>query len=204
MLEVEQADREAAAWHYLSLAGPPFTENDVVVGKEYQRGDHDTHGTVQAFAAQRVAERKRCAFIANRIGRDYGEDEVGWSECAETIAAAIFESHRFLFGLSATPPAVVGDLGDHFPTGLRQTLYETATLLEPIGGPITCDCACGVSFSGSDEQEVRYLWAQHATTALRAKLAESDPDCCDNGKCWNNADPTSGQFVACPVHGGGL
>lgn len=27
-------------------------------------------------------------------------------------------------------------------------------------------------------------------------------DCCDNGKVWNNADPTSGQWVPCETHGG--
>lgn len=101
MNEVEQIDREAAAHQYLALVGPPFSPADVAMAAQHQQGHFDTHESVQSFAAHRLAERKRCAFVANRIGRDYGEDEVGWSECAETIAAAIFESHRFIFGLSA-------------------------------------------------------------------------------------------------------
>lgn len=39
--------------------------------------------------------------------------------------------------------------------------------------------------------------------AIRAHMS-ADPDCCDAGKVWNNADPTSGQFVACETHGEGV
>lgn len=63
------------------------------------------------------------------------------------------------------PREVVEGLSSHFPTGLRQTRYVTATTLEPVDGSITCDCYCGQSFWGTDEQEVRHLWAEHAALA---------------------------------------
>jgi len=44
-----------------------------------------------AAAEQRGAERERerCAKEAEEVGEAYGEDETGWFECSETIAAAI-------------------------------------------------------------------------------------------------------------------
>lgn len=33
---------------------------------------------------------------------------------------------------------------------------------------------------------------------------DEQDDCCDSGRVWNNADPTSGQWVPCEKHGGAL
>lgn len=89
MHKVEKIDREAAAHQYLALVGPPFDPADVAMAAQHQQGHFDTHESVQAFAAHRLAERERCGLIADHIGAEYGEDEVGWLECSETISRAI-------------------------------------------------------------------------------------------------------------------
>jgi hypothetical protein len=43
-----------------------------------------------------------------------------------------------------------------------------------------------------------------ADNVLADVLRERETDCCDAGKVWNNADPTSGMWVPCEVHGGDL
>ena len=57
MHKVEQIDREAAAHQYLALVGPPFSPADVAMAAQHQAGHFDTHESVQAFAAHRLAER---------------------------------------------------------------------------------------------------------------------------------------------------
>ena len=73
--------------------------------------------------------------------------------------------HRIEAEKRTAPRQVVEALEDHFPFGLQQRLYEIATTHERVDGPITCTCHCGASFSGSDEHEVRHLWAEHAVLA---------------------------------------
>ena len=75
---------------------------------------------------------------------------------------------------TAIDPATVGTsncdgLEDHFPTGLRSKLGVTKdTLRWYSDGVIQCECECGASFTGTDEQEVRQHWAEHTLAAIRA------------------------------------
>lgn len=43
----------------------------------------------QSYAAIRADEREKCVMVALDVGQSYGEDEVGYFECSETIAASI-------------------------------------------------------------------------------------------------------------------
>jgi hypothetical protein len=61
---------------------------------------------------------------------------------------------------------LVDALTEHFPTGLRSQPGIIVATGEVFEGPIRCECWCGASFAGTDEQEVRQLWAEHVT-ALR-------------------------------------
>ena len=72
-----------------------------------------------------------------------------------------FARHR------TTSLAAQDGLDEHFPTGLRQRPMRLATTDEVFEGPVFCDCYCGESFAGSDEQEVRQLWAEHALSAIK-------------------------------------
>jgi hypothetical protein len=50
---------------------------------------HDGGDPIGYIVAAIQAERERAAAVAERIGQTYGEDETGWLDCSETIAASI-------------------------------------------------------------------------------------------------------------------
>lgn len=45
--------------------------------------------SITPLARAILAERERAAQAAEGVGKSYGEDETGWLDCSETIAAAI-------------------------------------------------------------------------------------------------------------------
>ncbi len=98
---------------------------------------------------------EQCVSAANVVTCD-GYYEVDIEKVAETLAKA-----------RATSLAAQDGLDEHFPTGLRQRPMQLATTDEVFEGPVFCDCYCGESFAGSDEQEVRQLWAEHALSAIK-------------------------------------
>ncbi len=59
MLKIEQVDREAAAYCYLALEGPPYSPKDLAEAEAHQRGEYDAHEAVKAFAAHRIAAHQR-------------------------------------------------------------------------------------------------------------------------------------------------
>ena len=101
-------------------------------------------------------------------------------DCSMAYEATLWDqrANRFedaaLASKTAIDPATVrtrncDGLEDHFPTGLRSKLGVTKdTLRWYSDGVIQCECECGASFAGTDEQEVRQLWAEHALAAIRA------------------------------------
>jgi hypothetical protein len=62
--------------------------------------------------------------------------------------------------------ALIAELPEHFPTGMRSRLGVIAATGETFESPIQCECWCGEAFVGSDEQEVRQLWAEHISATL--------------------------------------
>lgn len=68
--------------------------------------------------------------------------------------------------------AMADTLADHFPTGLRSTLSYLPQTGEVFESPIRCECHCGETFAATDEQEARFLWAEHAAAALKARSAD--------------------------------
>ena len=70
-------------------------------------------------------------------------------------------------------------LAEHFPTGLRSTRHYLKATGEVFESPIQCECHCGEAFAGTDEQEVRFMWAEHvaalAALASTAQPAEDGP-----------------------------
>lgn len=59
----------------------------------FMSGNADEYHIYQAFISIRADEREKCAKLALDVGQSYGEDEVGYFECSETIAATI-RSHQ--------------------------------------------------------------------------------------------------------------
>lgn len=51
--------------------------------------DHDENAFTDTIARAILAERERCAQCAEEVGKAYAEDEAGWLDCSETIAASI-------------------------------------------------------------------------------------------------------------------
>jgi hypothetical protein len=86
---------------------------------------------------------------------------------AETYGYDKERVEMVLVALRTTSLAAQDGLDQHFPTGLRQRPMQLATTDEVFEGPVFCDCYCGESFAGSDEQEARQLWAEHALSAIK-------------------------------------
>lgn len=72
------------------------------------------------------------------------------------------KEQRALWNTRHQPQEREAVLEEHFPTGLRSTRHVLSATGEVFESPIQCDCHCGASFAGTDEQEVRQLWAAHA------------------------------------------
>lgn len=99
------------------------------------------------------------------------------TDMREAVARAICEAEGYswepcthcakMADALTTSLAAQDGLDEHFPTGLRQRPMRLATTDEVFEGPVFCDCCCGESFAGSDEQEVRQLWAEHALSAIK-------------------------------------
>lgn len=62
----------------------------------------------------------------------------------------------------------------HCHGGLRQ-LYDRTAGSIPVKAAVGCHCACGESFSGTDEQEVTAQWSAHVA-ALLPSATPSNPD----------------------------
>jgi len=77
MVEVTQADREAAADLYLALDGDLPTHEITEEADRHRRGDRDHTAPVQAFARHRIAERERNAGKCEHLSRKTGSELVG-------------------------------------------------------------------------------------------------------------------------------
>jgi len=63
-----------------------------VIAAEHTHGIHAAAEIVQrAIDTAKAQQREADAKVADDIGEAYGEDETGWLECSENIAAAIRE-----------------------------------------------------------------------------------------------------------------
>lgn len=84
MIDVEQCDREAAAdW----LAADDDAPDMLHFASVIRAGGDDGHSLVQAFARHRLAERERCAKVAEESTGD--DIRLGEIDRSARIAAAI-------------------------------------------------------------------------------------------------------------------
>lgn len=83
--KVEQCDREAAADFRDDVWGYPTSA-------KFRNGSEDSHRLVQAFAAARIAERERCATIADAYADE--KDVMAMSACFTPVVASYREGER--------------------------------------------------------------------------------------------------------------
>lgn len=163
--------REAGrAWDVMRRAG----DNARKALSQYEKSDTD-RDQLREICAKALGVLDRYAFDTFDWEADQGRLARGLlSELESVVPANLDPRLAALASKTAIDPATVGTsncdgLEDHFPTGLRSKLGVTKdTLRWYSDGVIQCECECGASFTGTDEQEVRQLWAEHALAAIRA------------------------------------
>ena len=88
MVEITQADRKAAAAFILTMYGNRLA-GDMERRKAVSAGKRDFDRFVQAFAAHRLAERERCARVAESYSFWQGSSNLACPHTRGWIAAAI-------------------------------------------------------------------------------------------------------------------
>ena len=195
-LVVTQAQREAALEgrvhdcpynHQIGTRCPncaswPFKKGGAAAFIEQVRENHRLASTAPASGdeVERVAralyecERNRSertdVIISASAGKTVSVGMEPWEECWQVFhddARAAIAALRPASDM-AWDEVDRFDLSDHFPTGLRQKYPGRISTGEVFEYPYTCECYCGETFSGPDEQEVRQLWALHIA-ALRPR-----------------------------------
>lgn len=151
MLKIEQVDREAAAYCYLALEGPPYSPKDLAEAEAHQRGDYDAHVAVKAFASHRIAAEQRGhaqgaaerAELVAEVGRYRGALEPS----GDTKAAYMGE---FSFNIIEA----IFDEDDEVFTEQQRKVYVPWTTVKEIMAAITARAAISLPrVREADEQQ---------------------------------------------------